>query len=232
MRANIYTLEPLAKEVRESIHYGIEMVAGYIGEVVVAKEKTIRLPQDNEGRVNPRLVGLGSLDRLTELHLMAVPLNHRTDDRNSLGAAAIGHGFVYIDSKQCDTTDLARVVSAHETAHALGFVQRGVKHEDPASPHHCTTDNCLMKPRLDIYQPFDQFQDIEKSLGIKPDHPLLADLRSYSRRINFSEPAKSLITQHQFCHCCQQEMKTDGSKNLSKLRHFRLNTPKNVKLTF
>lgn len=230
MRANIYTLEPLAKEVRESIHYGIEMVAGYIGEVVVAKEKTIRLPQDNKGLVNPRLVGLGGLDKLTELHLMAVPLSY--DQPNCLGLAATSAGFTYVDSVKCDTPDLARVISAHETAHALGFVQKGAKHEDPTSPHHCTTPNCLMEPLVKVHRPIDLPIDMKQFFGNQKDHPLFDNFKSYIDYAGLNEPAKPQIAQSHFCHCCQQEMKTDGSKNLSKLRHFRLNTPKNVKLTF
>lgn len=229
MRANIYTLEPLAKDIRESIHYGIEMMAEYIGQTVATKELTVRLPQDNHGLVDPARVGLGGLDKLTELHLMAVPL--KKTKKQGLGVASLSTGFAYIDTIECDSPELTKVVTAHESAHSLGFVPKGASHEDRTSPHHCTTPTCLMLPEIHTYSYGDPFAIFSRNIDLGQSR---SSYYPHRRRVlpTYDNARKVQLVQHDFCQCCKNSMKADGGKNLARLRHNRLNMPDKAKITF
>lgn len=91
MRANIYSLEQLEPPTLEAIHVGLDMVAAYIGETVISKDYIVRLPQTPDGLIDPAKVGCSKLDKLVELHVMAVPLVE------NVGLSRYGRGVSFVN---------------------------------------------------------------------------------------------------------------------------------------
>lgn len=50
------------------------MATGYTGHMVVSNLFGVRLPINDQGRVNPARISFCKLDKMVELHLMAVLL--------------------------------------------------------------------------------------------------------------------------------------------------------------
>jgi hypothetical protein len=212
IRANVYSQETLQPEVAKAVADGIDVVAGYIGETVSIKELQVRLPHNRYGSVNPNRVGFKKLDGMVELHVMAVPLEY--ENEATLGVASIGHGFSFIDTNS-NNPQVLRSTSAHENAHALGFVVPLSRHEDPASPFHCSDPNCIMNNKIVI---FDTLQALAEPISKR--NPLTLDkaetdlLRARSLQIANG--------QNDFCSPCKKDFRDKGSYNIGKLRYGRL----------
>jgi hypothetical protein len=216
-------MEPLTDIARESINDGIGMVTAYIGETVVTNEVTVRLVTDELGRVDPNRIGYGNLDKMVELHVMAVPLDRGEDER--LGLAAIGRGWSYVDTSR-DSAPIIRTTAAHEVAHALRFVVPGSEHEDPASPYHCCDGDCIMHKSIAI---------AVSELAGSSDRILRTQrMRSLLRRrgkaalLQVDQTEYLMDSQHDFCVACKVDMRDKGSGHVAKLRHDRLFVQKSV----
>lgn len=145
MRANIYSVKPLPEERTESIHAGLDQVSDAIGKNIEAKSLLTRVPLLLNGRVNPKKVGYGKLDRWTLFHIFAVPLELPNPD--TLGMALESSGVSYVDPFKTNTRKLSRT-TAHEVVHSLGFVLENSEQIDPSDHHHCSDAGCLMHKQL------------------------------------------------------------------------------------
>ncbi len=210
MRANVYSMEALPLYVREAVHDGVEIVATHIGERVVFKSCRVKLVTTPEGTVNPKRIGLKNLDPLTELHIMAVPLDPGEGER--IGIAHTGRGVGFVDISTQDSP-LIRSTTAHEAAHSIGFVTDGAEHQDPNSSFHCVDDGCLMH-HLAIRQPV-----------LEPVRSrLILSRRIFSRksRSDTDIVKRGLPAQDSFCSECQSDMRDNGIGHLNNLRLTRL----------
>lgn len=216
IRANIYSIEPLLPEVRGAVEDGIGMVAAYMGQSVVAKELRVRLPLNGAGVVRAERVGFGKLDKMVELHLMAVPLDPGEDER--IGLAGIGRGWSFVDTSR-RSIGLIRTTAAHETGHALGFVLPGSPQEDPESSYHCCDQSCIMHKRA-LMVP-------ETAVALR-SHAMRRKKRAIiaRRRNRESEPMAALEyrlkDQFDFCLPCKVDMREQGDTQLEQLRYSRL----------
>lgn len=210
LRANIYRLEPLLPDMREAVLGGVDMLASYIGERIVSKEYDIRMPLTDRGLVEPGRLPLSYLDQEVELHMLAVPLEV---DREStaMGYAYIGTGFAYVDTSRY-TPDSTRATSAHETAHALGFVTPWSRHEDPNSQFHCCTADCLMH-KHEVQSAYWK----EAPMGDLQD-----ELNRMLRTSSIRRPMVAVRAgQKDFCKPCKIDMTHNGARNVENLRRNR-----------
>lgn len=218
-RANVYSLEPLAPEINEAVHDGIAMTAANMDQQVSSRNVAVRLPRNQDGKVNPSKIGLGKLNNLVELHLMAVPLDRGEDER--LGIAKLGLGSAFVDISS-DRVEVVRSVAAHETAHAFGFVSDGASHASEEDPHHCCDDSCIMHGRLIDFV-------IEKQVLAKRR---FADRFKKIITKNYAPDTEWVtvreIDQFDFCSPCKTDMWCNAEEHLSKLRHNRLFVHKKV----
>lgn len=225
-RANIYSMEPLTPVAREAVNDGIGMVAAYMGETVVPRELLIRLPLNERGNVNPTRIGFGKLDKMVELHVMAVPLD--PGDEEVIGLAGIGSGWSFVNTTR-DSEQVIRATTSHEVAHALGFVTIGAAHADPESSFHCCDDNCLMHKSLFIHTKTDTTAEL-----LAEEPPKLLDRIGFRRKSRVAprvpSPVYTLVKrQYDFCSPCKLDIKTNGEKNLSELRTNRIFRIQSVK---
>lgn len=208
--ANIYSMEPLPEATRSAIGEGIDMVAEHIGDAIAAKNVRIKLATNKLGVVDPARVGFGKLDKIVELHLMAVPLN--TDEDGILGVAGIGQGWAFTGINQRDLA-VIRHNTAHEVAHAFGFVRKGSVQEDPRSQHHCISSQCVMHKSALTWT-------LEPAVSIQPRKRMPGLLR---RPAMPELPVRSgLLGGHDFCRNCKDDMHEHGAANISSLRMARL----------
>lgn len=226
LRANIYSLEPLPAETRSALNDGIDMAAAYMGHQLIAKELTVRLPLNEHGNVNPARVGYGKLDRLVELHLMAVPLDPGAGER--VGLAGVGRGWGFVDVVS-NSPELIRTTTAHETAHAFGFVLPDASQRDLDSPRHCSHDSCVMHKKVTTmtthHEQFGQANPRRKFLS----------------RLGFSRGERQPIepvmletvclanNQYDFCTDCKISMRDNGEEQIAGLRHNRIFTWKGIR---
>ncbi|MGH7240181.1 MAG: hypothetical protein ACREHG_09000, partial [Candidatus Saccharimonadales bacterium] len=140
-RVNIYSLEPLTTRAREGVNDGIDMVAEHMGQRVVKRELIDSWPLTRAGTVDPVRIGSRLLNDAVELHVMAVPLDSGKSER--LGLAGMGRGWAFVDTTS-DSTELVREATAHEGAHALGFLDKDSSQASSESVHHCQDDKCVM----------------------------------------------------------------------------------------
>jgi len=190
-----------------------------MGEVVTRRELGIKLLITPEGVVNPRRVGFANLDRMVELHLMAVPLRHGEDER--IGLAGIGRGWSYVDTSS-DSPAIIRATTAHEVAHGFGFLIPGSKQEDPESPFHCCDGNCVMHRSVVIttHEPVIKVptrgQRIKSRISRRSVEPVIP------------RETYSVDKQYDFCLPCKIDLRDNGSQNISKLRYNRVIAEKKI----
>lgn len=209
LKANIYSIEPLREPTREAVHDGISMVAAYMGENLLAKECRVKLPLNGQGHVNPDRVGLSKLDALTELHVMAVPLDAGKDE--ILGVAYMGSGVAFVDIKSRKSPHTIRSVTAHEVSHAFGHVMGSSKQADPSSKGHCTCEECIMRPSI-----------VHGTMLAEPRKP-----EGRFRKLKSVFPEKTEMEdrptkQHDFCIDCKHDIRMHGPDLANKLRVNRL----------
>lgn len=215
-RANLYSMEPLTTTAREAIHDGVEMVAAYMGQTVVAKELAVRLPIDELSNVNPSRVGFSKLDKLVELHLIAAPID--SSKCETVGLAYIGKGWSLVDTSR-DNENLIRNITAHEVAHAFGFVIPESKHADKDSRYHCCDTSCIMHKKLYTLtasiEPEPQIQDKAKLLS----RPLI---RCKSEIKPAIQQEITVSRQFDFCSPCKVDMRNNSDQHLHQLRTGRI----------
>jgi len=220
MRANIYSLESLTVEKNNAVTESIEMVVAYMGNVVTTKECRLRgLTLSPDGKVDPARIGLSKLDKLVELHLMAVPLKPGEDER--LGIAGIGQGWGFVDSSD-DRPAVIRSTTSHEVAHAFGFVIPGAIQEDKESSFHCCDEDCIMyKCAL---------------TRIREETPLTSLLKKIAGSIPGlrQSPAHKTVSHHihsqyDFCLSCKIDLRDKADEHLSALRLARVVTQRKIK---
>ncbi len=211
LRANIYQLHPLAPDMREAVFEGVEMLASYVGEVIVPKLYDIRMPVNHRGYVQPDRSTLSYLDQAVELHVMAVPFQYDTADDGAMGSAYVSSGLAYVDTSRSNP-DSTRATAAHETSHALGFVTPGARHEDPTSQFHCCTYDCLMHKSEVMRMTFEEAKVVN----------LQAELNRMIRTSSIRRPMVSVRKgQNDFCNPCKNDMVDNGARNIENLRRGR-----------
>jgi hypothetical protein len=225
-RANVYSLEPLTPVAREAVHDGIGMVTAYMGETVAARELMVRLPFTERGTIDPARIGHSKLDKMVELHLMAVPLDSGESERIGLGA--LGRGWAYVDTAK-NSAEVIRVTAAHEVAHAFGFVAPEAKQADPESPYHCCDGNCIMHKMVTIL-----VADSEHAQQAPQESRRLLNRLQFRRRSTrvaavTNTPAYSVEKQYDFCLPCKIDLRDKGSQNIAELRHGRIFSWRGVK---
>jgi hypothetical protein len=221
LRANIYSIEPLTPVAREAIHDGLGMVAAYMGHTIATKELAVRLPLKDNGTVNPRRVGFANLEKMVELHVMAVPLD--PGESEAVGYAGVGGGWSFVDTAT-HSPELIRTTSAHEAAHAFGFVRQRVGHEDSTSHGHCCNGTCIMhrKVMIETYQEEVRLEASRRSR--------LTELFRRGRPPITPVPKIRLAhEQYDFCLPCKVDLRDKGEEQIAKLRHNRLFVWKGVK---
>ncbi len=210
LRANIYSLEPLAPEIRGGVLEGVDMLAGYIGETIATKEYEIRLPLNQQGYVEPGRLALSYLDQSVELHMMAVPLSSGPNSL-TMGYAYVGSGCAYVDVSRY-SPDSTRATAAHETGHSLGFVTPGAPQEDRSSKFHCCTPDCLMH-REEV---------LRTTLHVAEMGDLQSELDRMLRTSSIRRPMIATREgQKDFCDPCKDDMWYNAAQNVHNLRRNR-----------
>ncbi len=210
-RANVYGLEPLSGHTKEEVHTGIEMVAAHIGDIVVTRQCRLKVSTDFLGHVKPEKIGTKKLDKMVELHVMAVPLSLEQAER--IGMANVGKGIAFVDTSPLRSKSKGNITAttAHEVAHAIGFVRENSSQVDPHSETHCFDPKCIMHKLL-----------IEERIDDFPEHNL------------FKRGIKAVVSsmlapveprwgaQFDFCTDCKSDMHQHGQRQLNELRSHRL----------
>lgn len=215
-RANIYSIEPLSPLARDAVHEGIQMVAAYMGQTATTSELLVRLPLNTDGRVNPRRVGFKNLDKMVDLHLMAVPVDRGESEK--LGQAGVGLGWAFSDVTE-DNSQIIRTTTAHEVAHAFGHVNPESEQSDPNSRGHCVCQDCVMH-RVALYR------TVQMELP-RPEPEKLKGLKAiFKRKQPVIEPPETVRVkqyhQYDFCASCKLDLYHDSDRNLANMRYRRL----------
>lgn len=224
-RANVYSMEPLTPVAREAINDGIGMVAAYMGQTVASRELLVRLPLNERGNVNPARVGFNKLDKMVELHLMAVPLDPGAGER--IGLAGVGRGWSFVDTAK-DSDQVIRTTTAHEVAHAFGFVSPSAEQTDPESPFHCCDGNCIMHKMVTIL-----VSEAEAEQQAPEESRRLLSKIPFRRKSKIvtpePSPTYSVTDQYDFCLPCKIDLRDNSEAHMSELRTGRLFGTKGVR---
>lgn len=210
--ANVYSLveQRITYESRRAIYDGLGMVAAYMGETILTSEMFVEAPLNDRRKVNPANVHASMLDPSTDIHLLAVPLERGEDEQ--MGLAYMHSGLCFVDTTR-DSPCVMRTTSAHEAAHALGFVTSGLRHEDLTSSNHCRNGDCLMHKKAILIEEEAELKNVQ--------HELDRVLRVL-RPTDILRPMVNKIGgQYDFCTPCKIDMRDNGARNLAKLRSFR-----------
>jgi hypothetical protein len=209
LRANVYSVNDLTPNERDSVYDGIDQFAGLISETVQLEEKSTYTTTEELIALSPYQIA-AALDWQVDLHLIVKPI----DLAERLGEAYLGRGLGFVDLSKSGA-DMNRAVTAHETAHSIGLVIGGSGHSDPNSEHHCASPSCLMHPTIKLNGPC--LIDREHAgLVAQTMIGLEANLSSSSARPEgLNKPAD-------FCYDCKNDLKTRGSGLLHGLRIARI----------
>ncbi len=194
---------------RDAIHDGVGMVAAYMGESIVTKELTVRVPTSPAGLVDPHRIGFSKMDKMVELHLLALPLDVSTEQ---VGLAYKKRGIGFVDTTAASEA-FTRGVVAHETAHALGFVDDDADHKHSASNSHCNDASCIMHPviaiTLDTIEAEATQSRLERMMRRKP-------------KIISDTVVRLANNQVDFCFDCKVDLRGKGQAHLDSIRQDRL----------
>lgn len=223
-RANVYSLNPLTSQAREAVHDGIGMVAAYMGETAAAKELLVRLPLTSNGTIDPARIGYGKLDKMVELHLMAVPLDRGDSER--IGLAELGRGCAFVDTSR-NSIAVIRATTAHETAHSLGFVSPLSTQTAPDSPYHCNDESCIMHKKVTLIIDEIESPIVEPQKSHRTYNPFKLH-RQPQKASSESQQTYEIVGKYDFCLPCKIDLREKGSQNLAEIRHSRLFSRKAV----
>lgn len=186
-----------------------------MGHEISAKTLRARLPQDQWGRVNPKRVGVAKLDKMVELHLMAVPF---TDSITRLGVACMGSGVSFVNTAK--PVSMLVATSAHEGAHSLGFVRKDALQRDIHDPGHCCSANCVLHKVSSRLPWLSDIEEHEVVDGLTFIHKLKKVIGASGDMPTTEEPTLSL--DDDFCRPCQADLASFGDQHLASLRMSRL----------
>ena len=206
--ANVYKVCDVSTKQVEAVHDGIDLLSRYTGRIVT-KDLRINIPTlSKRGEINPGKVGFGCLDKLRDLHIFACPV---VDDGNKrvLGRSAFLSGMAFIDTRY-GSADMP-ITTAHETAHALGFVDPdAITRTDRA---HCSDKACIMHPVLFGSGSTNSNSVFDSELSRFSVETLGVDL--------FSDASSK--QQEDFCMPCKADIRDLTEEHLGLLRLIRLN---------
>jgi hypothetical protein len=199
MRANIYTAETFPTEQVDAVEVGLFLVGEHLGGIAVQGCHQVRLPM-NDGVVRPSRVGYDKLDPFIDLHVFVADIS-----TSGLGISISNTGIAWV--RPGDRHETIVTTTAHEVGHAVGFVMRGSRQSDPASPAHCADRTCVMH-RAEI------------SVVTKETIPQ----KGFINRLKGATEKRTTVkhSQDEFCSCCVDDMQTFGHKNIAALRHDRV----------
>jgi hypothetical protein len=219
IRAHVYSVEALETPQERAINDGLDFLAGYLGETIATRMLRIRLPQQPDGSVDVRRVGYGKLDKMVELHLMAVPLlGEQTNFAH--GVAYMGQGVGYINTHDAQGLKQTRATAAHEAAHALGFLRPDARQRDIHNKTHCCSPDCIMHSHSG--PSFESLFDMSKQARAKQTdlNGLIAELAgAFDRGV-----------QQDFCKPCQRDFGRYGHEHINQLRTERLTNSGSVRV--
>jgi hypothetical protein len=208
IRAKIYSPEALKPEVKEAIFDGMDMVLTYMGQIAVAKTEVVTSSlRSPEGVIDPSRISYKRLDRLVELHLVAVPFRHQQRQVGDVIEIFAGHAMVGSGCSAIDTLGSAaqiRTSTSHEVAHSLGYVQPD--RMDPKNPYHCGDSDCIM----------------HYAGRLTSQRPINGSGMQYEENSFLSAYKDAAINQHDFCLPCKMDMRETGEKHIIDLRHNRI----------
>jgi hypothetical protein len=212
IRANIYSLSELEPEQSVSIREGLDLICGYIGESIATRNFKVAVAQEPNGFVRPERVGVRNFDHMVELHLLAVPLTRKSDGTERLGLAGVNSGVAFIDPYR--TTPLSlRSTTAHEAAHALGFLLPSAEQAVGHDKSHCKCPDCLMHTQR-LTDVWDE-EEYQKYLGIR-NKGIIGRFKTRGA------PEAKLHIQEDFCNPCQGDITDYGARHIGELRTKRL----------
>ncbi|HTB48732.1 MAG TPA: hypothetical protein VK712_01470, partial [Verrucomicrobiae bacterium] len=191
-----------------AIEGGLDLVADYIGQEIISTMCRARLTTQENGKVAPGRIGYAALDKMVELHLIAVPLDRGKEEL--LGVAHLGRGVAYVDTSGEVAPPVTRSVAAHEVAHALGFVSDKAEHVDRSSFAHCPDEDCIMHKNLFICTDTSHFGSS------------LAKFSALMSQSRLESAPQTVFSQIDFCKPCQTDMRQLGEAHIGALRTRRL----------
>ena len=213
VRAEIYTNYPLHPDIREEVMYGLDLLGSSLGEFVLAKTRIVNLRMNSDGKVTPRQTDYIAESKDVDLQIIAAPLNLRA--QQSIGQAHFELGIGYVDTT-AENLRYARTTTAHEAAHAFGFVLEGSSQALPNNSRHCSDGNCLLhhnaKLKFDDNYPIEVFRrprGLKSLLRRSPDVPEDIEDKYY------------IETQYDFCKPCKSDMSTHGQAQIEVVRQKR-----------
>ncbi len=143
IQANIYSRNTLTPEFKQSVSDGLDILGQHVGAISLRKTAIVRLPADEKGLVDPRLVGLTGFDYMTDLHIFAAPFTSAYSE-NVHGVSFINYGVAWINTRTRKRRSLIRLTAAHEAAHSFGYVLEDSHQTKNALGAHCSCKNCIM----------------------------------------------------------------------------------------
>ena len=151
-------------------------------------------------------VGLRSLDPKTDLHIFVAPFD---EPHGALGVSWYKSGVTWLQGDM--SQDLIAGTTAHEVAHALGFLLKDAPQRTRGEDLlHCATRTCIMAPQL--YE-------------VDPETRTYVELqREVQRRYEaFSLDVADLPPlQDDFCLPCKADLRDVTEENVASMRLLRL----------
>ena len=143
---SIYTGEGSTTQLRPSIHAGLEMIASATG-IELCVTNIGGCSQLDRREINPDSLPVERLGR-GRLHILLGDFSLR----GNLAGSYFGDGVVFLNPRLPQTQSAlqiatpettTKIATAHESAHALGFVR-----EELSSTGHCESSGCVMQAKL------------------------------------------------------------------------------------
>ena len=209
IRANLYSSEPLEPSFKQSVSDGLDLVGQNIGGISLAKTHIVKLPVSSHNKVDVTRVGFKKFDTLTELHIMAVPLDGVYEA--NAGLAYFNFGIVWLNTAILKAKSEIRSITAHEAAHSIGYVLPDSPQTFNVSESHCSCDDCIM------YRSYSMDRDSES----------LIEASQLKIDVGFRKTFKTMgiaLPSEEFCTPCRADMIDTAEENIEQLRMNRFKT--------
>lgn len=170
--------------------------------------KIAKLPQQ-DGIIDPTKIGFQRLDIRVDMHLFFAPFDLSKFDYEKSGKKIIGSskrlaGLALVSSIL--RLDQIMLTTAHETAHAFGFVS---EERDPVEGH-CQYEDCIMNST----------QRFTKNTLDRRAVEAIRNLRHLNRSSNIVG-LKNRPQQFSFCSDCREDMHEHGAMRLEIVKALR-----------
>ena len=197
--AKIYTAPETSPNKVDAIADGLKLLGDHIGGVSV-RRATWRIPAGRKIHLSD--LPLHKLDFTNELHIFGVPLLKEVDETG--GIANTGSGVAIVDSSRDFAVETLPAITAHESAHAIGFLER------PGA--HCPNPNCILSATFDG-------DDIVLNHALNKLTDGLEDILG-----QFASIAKNLFgtSTPEFCKTCRAEIASNHARNIDRIKYHRL----------